>query len=228
MRVTLCLLTFNELEGCRHDVPQINRKAFDEIYAIDGGSKDGTIEYLESQGVPVHIQPKRGLNAACVHAFSKCTTDALVFFHPKGTVPVADAERFRSYFEQGYQLVVASRNIAGAHNEEDEKYIRPRKWMVKALALAAALVWRKEGPIVWDVLHGFRGATVSAFNAIALLDKGLSVDIEMVVRSYKKRLRRVEFPTHESTRIHGETHFKMLPTGKKLLNYLRFELTRAD
>ncbi len=41
---------------------------------------------------------------------------------------------------------------------------RPRKWAVRCLAIAAALVWRREGYWVRDVLHGFKGWTRSAFD----------------------------------------------------------------
>ena len=38
MRISLCLVTWNELQGCQIDVPQLPRDHFDEIYAVDGGS----------------------------------------------------------------------------------------------------------------------------------------------------------------------------------------------
>ena len=77
-----------------------------------------------------------------------------------------------------------------------------------------------------DVLHGFKGWTREAFQKMEILDYGLSIDIEMVVRSYKLRLKRCECPTHEEARGYGETHFKIWPTGKRLLAYLWFELKR--
>ena len=56
MRLTMCLLTWNELAGCENDVPHLPLDEFDEVYAIDGGSKDGTIEYLRGRGITVHPQ----------------------------------------------------------------------------------------------------------------------------------------------------------------------------
>ena len=66
MKITLCLIVWNELEGCKIDVPRLPRNDFFEVIAIDGGSTDGTVEYLESQNIAVYRQPKRGLNAAYV------------------------------------------------------------------------------------------------------------------------------------------------------------------
>lgn len=228
MKVSLCLIVWNELRGCQTDVPRLPLDEFDEIFAVDGGSSDGTIEYLEQAGIPVHRQPKRGLNAAYVHANDVATGDAVVVFFPKGTLPTEDLRKFRPLFDQGYDLVVASRQLPGSVNEEDIHFFKPRKWAVWGLSALAALVWRREGAWVRDVLHGFKGWRKPAFSRMKLLDFGLSIDIEMVVRSYKLRLSRIEFPTKEFARGYGETHFKIWPTGKRLLSYLWFELQRNE
>ena len=228
MKISLCLIVWNELQGCMLDVPKLPRDAFDEIYAVDGGSTDGTVEYLQSQGITVHRQPKRGLNAAYVHANDVSNCDAVVVFFPKTTTPTEDLRKFRPLFEQGNELIVASRQIAGAINEEDAGLWRPRKWAVRGLALLAAVIWHKEGYWVRDVLHGFKGWKRSAFSRMKILDYGLSIDIEMVVRAYKLRIKRTEFPTTETARNYGETHFKIWPTGKRLLGYLWYEIRRND
>jgi glycosyltransferase involved in cell wall biosynthesis len=228
MRVTLCILTKNEITGCKHDIPLLRRELFEEIYAIDGNSTDGTIEYLEQMGIPVYVQPQKGLNAACVFAFEKCQTEALIFFHPKGSIPAVDTEKFRHFFEQGYDLVIASRNIKGAQNEEDSNLIKYRKWFVTILALISAMLFRREGTMIWDVLHGFRGMKVKGFRKINPRDYGLSIDLEMVCRSYKKRLKRIEFPTSETPRLAGISKFKSLPTGWLLIKYLFYETVRKD
>ena len=228
MKVSLCLIVWNELQGCQLDVPKLPRDAFDEIFAVDGGSTDGTIEYLESQGIKVYPQPKRGLNAAYVHANDVATGDAVVVFFTKGTLPIEDLLKFKPLFIQGNDLVIASRQIAGSVNEEDAHFWRPRKWAVLGLAAMAAIVWNRKGPWVRDVLHGFKGWNRAAFTKMKVLDYGLSIDIEMVVRAYKLNIERIEFPTVEIARGYGETHFKIWPTGKRLLTYLWFEFWRKE
>ncbi len=226
--VGLCLITWNEIAGCKNDVPLIDRSKFEQIYCIDGGSKDGTVEYLRSQGIPVYIQTAKGLNQACIDGCNHCECDAFVFFHPKGTIPVDDIYKFRCFFEEGYDLVVGSRMMKESVNEEDDHFLKPRKWFVLILAFIAKLFFKHEGNTIWDVLHGFRGMTVDSFKSLGISNMNPSIDIEMVCRSYKKRIRRVEFPTKENARIAGETHFKALATGKKLLRYLMWEITRKD
>lgn len=123
-------------------------------------------------------------------------------------------------------MVVASRNIAGARNEEDQHLWRPRKWLVGALSLLASLVWQREGYRIRDVLHGVRAFTVAGFRQLNPTDTGLSIDLETTVRCYRLRLRRGEFPTQEVTRPFGDTHFKAIPTGLKLLRYMAREFRR--
>lgn len=228
MRISLCLMVWNELEGCKIDVPNLPISGFEEVYAVDGGSTDGTKEYLEHQGIPVYRQPKKGLNAAYICAADKSTCDAVVVFFPKGTISPNSLLLFRHLFNEGNDLIVASRNIRGARNEEDKRLFKPRKWGVLALALLAALTWQREGYFVRDVLHGYKGFTLSGFKKMAILDYGLSIDIEMVVRSYRLHLKRAEFPIVETPRNFGETHFKILPTSIKLTKYLWWEWNRKD
>jgi glycosyltransferase involved in cell wall biosynthesis len=225
--VALCLLTWNELEGCKLDIPKIDLEKFDQVYAVDGGSDDGTIEYMEEQGIEVMKQPVSGYNQAYLYAFQQCKCDALVLFHPKGTVSIEDLYKFRGYFEQGYSLVVASRMLKESSNEEDTSLFRPRKWFVRIIALYSYILWAQfKDRILWDVLHGYRGMLVADFNKLSVLENGISVDIEMVSRSYKGGLKYIEFPTIEKRRNHGRTHFPALSSGLSILKYLLFEIRR--
>lgn len=226
MKISLCLLVWNELEGCKIDVPLLPREEFSEIFAVDGGSTDGTVEYLTSQAVTVHTQTRRGLNAAYWEGINLTGADAVVFFFPKATLPPEDLRKFRPLLEAGNHLVVSSRNIVGGRNEEDVGFWRPRKTMVHCLSLLASGIWQREGYRVRDVLHGVRGMTVAGFRQMNPSDTGLCIDLETVVRSYRHRLKRSEFATTETPRSFRETHFKAFPTGMKLLRFLREEIRR--
>ena len=221
-------MVWNELKGCQQDVPNLPRECFDEIFALDGGSTDGTVEYLVSQSIPVVRQPKPGYNHAYIAAFERTSCDALVIFHPKGSIDPSSLRQFAAPFQAGAHLVVASRSIKGGRNEEDGKFLKPRKWSVLALSgLSAFLWWRGRGPVVWDVLHGYRGMRRDAFFAMDPVGEGLSMDLQMVVRSYRLGFKLCQIPVEERPRLQGSTHFKALPTGIKLLKYMWFELKRG-
>jgi glycosyltransferase involved in cell wall biosynthesis len=223
--VSLCLLTWNEIEGCKLDVPQLPLDQFQEVYAVDAGSTDGTVQYLEQQGIKVHRQPLPSLNAACNFAFQLSNCNAVVLFHPKGTISPSDLTRFRPLFADGYEFVVASRNLRGGRNEEDDRLLKPRKWFVGMLSVLLSLRFRLSGPRMTDVLHGFRGMSVDAYKRIDPRETGSTIDAEMVIGSYRHNMRRAEFPTIERRRVHGSTHFRALPTGWGILKLVLAEAT---
>src|SRR5260221_167407 len=74
--------------------PKINRSLFCEVIAVDGGSTDGSIEYLQEQGITVIQQTKRGRGAAFAEGVSHTTGDALVFFSPDGNEDPDDLPKF--------------------------------------------------------------------------------------------------------------------------------------
>lgn len=225
--VSLCLLTLNEIDGCRHDVPHLPVDRFDQVFAVDGSSSDGTVPYLRARGITVIEQPRPGYNQAYICAFEHCTSDALVVFHPKGSIDPRAVLEYRALFAQGYDLVVASRVMKGARNEEDDHLLRPRKWFVLGLGAVSALFWRRQGPVMWDVLHGFRGMRREAFFALEPIPDDLTLDLEMIVRGYRKGFRMTEFPVCERRRLVGDTHFKAIPTGWRYLVYLCQEFRRS-
>ena len=116
----------------------------------------------------------------------------------------------------------------GAHNEEDDKIFKFRKWFVLLLAFIANVLFKKEGNTTWDVLHGFRGMTKNAFLKMGISNYKMSFDIESCCRAYKFRIKRIEFPTYEKARIAGTTHFNAFSTGGSLIKYLLWELKRKD
>ena len=59
MKFTLVLMTLNEIQGCKKIVPRIDKSLFSQLLVIDGGSQDGTIEYLKNNGFEVVIQEKK-------------------------------------------------------------------------------------------------------------------------------------------------------------------------
>ena len=75
MKIALCLLTRNELPCLKIILPQIPlasaNAGYDMIFAIDGGSTDGTVEFFAENKIPVVAQSKRGRGDAFLQAFAK-------------------------------------------------------------------------------------------------------------------------------------------------------------
>lgn len=225
--ISLCLLTRNEIGGCRRDVPRLPFEAFGDSFALDGGSVDGTDTFLAESGVRVVRQRRRSYNGAYHEAIAECQTRHLLLFHPKGTIDPRAVLRVAERLEAGMGLVIATRLGSGARNEEDDRLLKPRKWFVYALGLAAWGIWGRKRVWIRDVLHGFRGMDCAAFRAMEVRAEGVTVDLELVVQGYQHRLAMAEVPVREERRAYGGTHFKAWPTGKALLRYLFQEWWRS-
>jgi len=64
MKVTLVVMTLNEIEGMKAIMPKIDPTWCDQIIVADGGSTDGTIEWAKEQGYEVVVQSKPGIRFA--------------------------------------------------------------------------------------------------------------------------------------------------------------------
>ncbi len=223
-KISLCLIVKNEITGCKKDIPKLPKKYFDEIIAIDGGSADGTIKYLKSKNIKVYKQKKGGINNAYIQANKKSKNKYIVVFFPKNTINPKMLTKFEDLFNKNYDLVIASRMLKRSANEEDKNFFKYRKWSSLFLSKIISVIWRKNGNEIKDILHGVKGWKKNSFKRMRILNHGLTIDLEMVLQSYKLNLRRVEFPIKEKPLIYRKTYFPFWSTGIKIVNFLLFEI----
>jgi hypothetical protein len=205
-------------------MPKVPLDLFDDCFAIDGNSRDKTVEVLESFGVMVYPQCERGLGSAMLEARSRVRTDAFIFYHPDGNEDPADLPRMARLLRAGHEFVVASRMLPGAWNEEDDKVWKWRKYANQGFALLANLAFGHGGNRTTDVTNGFRGITCAAWDRLNLSSRDLTMHYQMVIRALKVGVPITEFPTREGPRVDGQTHFASLPTGIAELKLLGREL----
>jgi len=222
--VTLAFIVRNEEKGLQALLPQVPLEVFDDCFAIDGHSTDGTVTVLEAHGVPVHRQRVRGLGAAMLQARQQVATDAFIYFHPDGNEDPADLPRMAGLLRQGHAFVVASRMIPGARNEEDGQLFKWRKYANQGLALLANLLFARDGNRTTDVTNGLRGIHCTAFDAMQLSAHDLTLDYQMIIRALKLNIPITEFPTHEGKRLFGTTNFPSISTGVSELRLLWREM----
>ena len=222
MRVTLVILTRNEIVGLRAQWDRIPFAAVDEAFAIDGGSTDGTLDFYREKNFRVIDEQSAGRGEAFRIAFKRATGDALIFFSPDGNEDPADIPRFRPLLEAGHDMVIASRMSRGARNEEDGQLLPLRKWANIAFNRLANAAWNR-GEYVTDTINGFRAITRSAWRKLALDGNGYTIEYQSTIRALKLGLRIAEFPTYEGDRI-GPGGSPALKLGVQFLRLYAREL----
>jgi glycosyltransferase involved in cell wall biosynthesis len=231
--ISLIIICRNEEAGVRAVVPRIDRSLFDDIFAVDGNSKDNTIAALKEFGIRAYTQKRRGLGAAMMDGREHCQTDAFIYFHADGNENPDDLPRMVQLLRgnqgaPGARFVVASRHIKGATNEDDGKFLKFRKWANLGFAMAANICFAKRGNKTTDVTNGFRGISCEAYDAMCLTSEDLTMDYQMVIRALKRGIPITEFPTHEGQRVAGATNFASIPTGIAELKLLMREWWQGE
>lgn len=116
---TLLIPTLNELAGMKEIMPRIRPEWVDQILVVDGNSTDGTAEYARQQGYEVLLQQKRGLRYAYSEALPAIRGEVLITFSPDGNSIPELIPPLLDKMEEGHDMVIVSRYLAGAKSEDD-------------------------------------------------------------------------------------------------------------
>lgn len=199
---------------------------YDEIVAIDGGSTDNTVELLGQYGIPVIAQSRRGRGEAFLEAFEKIESDAYIFFSPDGNEDIQDLPKFKQELERGADLVIASRMMKGARNEEDDLLFKWRKWANNAFNFLVNFFFNFGGKYITDSINGYRAIKRSSAQSLGLNAQDYTIEYQMTMRALAKKLNIVEFPTIEGERLAGDTGAPSIPTGLRFIRRFFIELNR--
>jgi glycosyltransferase involved in cell wall biosynthesis len=120
VKVTLLALTLNEIDGVQVILPRIPPGLVDQLLVVDGGSTDGTIEWVRDNGYALHVQRRPGIRFAYLEALPLIEGDVVVSFSPDGNCDPAVLPRLIAKMREGYDMVIGSRYLDGAISEDDD------------------------------------------------------------------------------------------------------------
>lgn len=225
VKTTLAILNWNDLAGAQTVVPRIDRSLFHEVFVVDGGSSDGSADYFKAQGLPVHAVTEGGRGGAMRHAVEIARGDFIVFLSTDGEEDPADLKQFIALFEQGADLVIASRLAPGGRHKAQERIT----WMHRMLYLQfyTSLVNLAFGSGLTDCWNGYRGFRLSALRAIPTDAQGHLIEAQQTMRFLKRGMKVIEFPTREGQRVGRPSGNPILRVGlQHLVLLVREKLQR--
>lgn len=120
LSVTLFIPVRNEIDGLREVMPKLNLAWVDEVFILDGGSTDGSKEFLISEGYTVHSQKSKGVKGAFWEAFEQIHSDIIIPFSPDGNSIPEDIPILIENIKNGFDIVIASRYFGGQKSEDDD------------------------------------------------------------------------------------------------------------
>ena len=210
MKVSLIILTLNELDGMKIIMPQIKKEWYDQLIVVDGGSTDGTIEYARENGYCLLLQKKSGMAAALDELMEEVTGDIIITFSPDGNSMPENIPPLIEKMKEGYDIVVVSRYLDGAKSYDDTVVTAFGNWM---FAKVVKLLFRVN---ITDLLVMFRAFKKSIVNDLEILPpRSGSWSTQLLLRASKRKLKIGEIPGDEPPRIGGIS--KLSPVKHGLL-----------
>ena len=222
----VCLLCKNEnlsLSKIYKKLKKELNKIKINFFIMDGGSTDGSIEFYKKNNIRFFKQKRKGRGAAIIEAFKITKSDALIFFSPDGNENILDVKKIIKYLKEENDLVIASRMIKGARNEEDDKFFKFRKWANNIFNFLANLFFNNNNYIT-DSINGFRGLKKDKFKKLKCDENFYAIEFQMTIRSMKIGYKIKEFATIESDRIAGVSQAPSIPTGLTFIRALLKEI----
>jgi glycosyltransferase involved in cell wall biosynthesis len=200
-KTTLVILVWNEIDAIKELFPLIPLDAVSETIVIDGGSNDGTAEFLKSKGIKVYQQKHRGRGNAFIEGLKHAKNDKIIFFSGDGNEDPNDIPKVAYWLDKGYDMVIAGRFIlVGSQSDDSDDPLRIRKGGNILMSWIADVIWHTG---VKDAINGFRGFKRPAMEKLKLDAPKHEVEIQSTIRAAKLGLKIKEIPTHELLRMGG-------------------------
>ncbi len=198
---TLVLLSYNEIEALKLLHPKIPFKSADEVFAIDPGSTDGTLEFYKKKKINYYLQKELGRGKAFVEALKHAKGENIVFFSTDGNEDPKDIPVLFKNLEKGYDLVIAGRFIhKNSKSDDSDDPTRIRKACNILCSGLANVIWRTG---VYDAINGFRGFKKDAMIKMNLDAPKHEIEYQSTIRAAKLKMKIKEIPTHELKRLGG-------------------------
>lgn len=224
MKTTLIIPTLNELGGMKEIMPRIQREWLHQILIVDGGSTDGTLDYVRENGYDLYQQKQRGLRMAYEEVYEKVQGDSIILFSPDGNcIPELIPDLIKK-MEEGYDMVIASRYLGNAKSDDDDALTGFGNWMF------TFLINTLFGGRYTDSLNIFRAfkknmvQDLGIYKDIAPLVRWglangihLSWEVQLSIRCAKRKLKVGEIPGDEPARLSGRRKMQPFSAGAVML-----------
>ena len=200
LKKTLVLYTMNEIEGIKSIFDRIPISIFDEFFVMDNHSGDGTVEFLEKNGIKVIQQKKPGRTNALIEAVEYAIGDIIINLSSDGNEKPEDIPKILEKFNEGYEMVTASRFLPDSRVDLGDDKLRIRVFGNKLCTFLVNICW---GANVTDTTNGLRGITKYCYRKTKLSTFSNTENFQLTIRCAKLKIKTTEIPTKELPRIGG-------------------------
>jgi len=204
LKIVIGIPAYNEEKNIGSIILKLKQK-YDKIIVCDDGSTDMTYSISTALGaVVVKHKKNQGYGAAIrtiFDEFKKTDSDILVTFDADGQHKISEIESMvKPILENTADIVIGSRFLG--------KTIDLPKYRKIGIKTITGLTNAITGTKISDSQSGFRAYSKKTLNQISLIESGMGISTEILIKSSKKNMRIFEVPI---TILYSETTHSQEP-----------------
>lgn len=186
----------NVVQQCKEHIP------YAEIYVLDNGSADRTIERALQAGAQVIRSPRRGKGNVMRHAFSAIKADYYAMLDGDGTYPPIELRRLIELAkQQNYDLVSGSRLLKG----DPSAFRRFHRAGNLLFSFMASFLFSHS---IDDLMSGCKVFSSHFINSFEIMSGEFELETELTLRCLAQGFSFCELPIQYTKRF-GESHSKL-------------------
>lgn len=196
-----------------------------EIVLVDGHSVDDTVAVARKLHPAVNIvhQTGRGKGNALQEGFAAAKGSILVMMDADGSTDGAEIPRFVAALTTGADFAKGSRFASGGWSDD---ITFSRHLGNRVLGVLVNVLF---GTRYTDLCYGYNAFWAKHLPKLNLDCDGFEVETVMNVRAAKAGLAIQEIPSHEHSRVHGESNLRVVHDGLRIARFIvreRLDRTR--
>jgi glycosyltransferase involved in cell wall biosynthesis len=213
--VSVVIPAKNEARNLEHVFATIP-EWIDEIVLVDGRSTDDTVAVARQLHPDVSIvhQEGRGKGDALRAGFAAAKGDIIVMMDADGSTDGREIPRFVAALTTGADFAKGSRFASGGGTDDItfSRHLGNR--------ILSFLVNRLFGTRYTDLCYGYNAFWAKHLPRLDLRCDGFEIETVMNVRAAKVGLSIQEIPSHEHSRLHGESNLKVIRDGIRIAKFI--------
>ncbi|WP_219463847.1 glycosyltransferase family 2 protein [Nonomuraea rhizosphaerae] len=194
----------------------------DEVILVDGNSIDDTVAVARRLRPDLRVvtQTGRGKGNALIQGFAAARGDIIVMIDADGSTDGREILAFVTALMNGADYAKGSRYAPGGGSDDIS--------VLRSLGnkVLTGLTNRLYGTGYTDLCYGYNAFWARHLDALALDCDGFEIETLMNVRAAQAGLYIEEVPSHEHSRIHGESNLHAVRDGWRVLRTIVRERTR--
>lgn len=191
----------------------------DEVVIVDGRSLDGTVDVARALRLDVVVvsELRPGKGNAVRAGFAAASGDIIVMLDGDGSMDPQEIGWLVTPLQHEYDFVKGSRYVTGGGSDDITWLRSTGNRMLTALANT---VLHSDYS---DLCYGYIALRRECVEILELKSAGFEIETELIVRASRAGLRIAEVPSHELSRISGNSNLHTFRDGWRVLRTLARE-----